>query len=220
MKLLFKIAFIILSFFIVLIFVMKLGFNVTLDEVSLYIESIKSEHPLLISLTLCLFFIVDLFFSIPTIALISLAGNLLGFFWGSLTCIVGIFLLGSLGYFLGNRLGPRFISQISKDRKEIDEMKRIFQNNGRFCLLISRSVPMLPELSSCLAGMGEMKYSTFLKWYMAGAIPFILLISYSGSISRADNLSPLIFTLFFVYFSYGIFAFAYRRKNKKLSQSL
>ncbi len=215
MKLIFKLVLSLLSLLAIVFLVGKIGFDYSLADAELFLISIKETHPLILGLTIILLMIVDLFLAIPTVAVIILAGNFLGFYMGSFLSILGAYFLGTLGYFLGQIMGPKLISIITKDKKEVESMKILFNKNGHLSLLMGRACPMLPEISSCLAGMGDMKYREFLKWYMAGAIPYILLVSFCGSISRLDNLTPLILMIFLIYASYALFGLYFKSKNKK-----
>jgi uncharacterized membrane protein YdjX (TVP38/TMEM64 family) len=186
-----------------------------MDEVSNYLATIKKSHPLEIFCIIVFLLSIDLLLSVPTIPVVIIAGNLLGTLNGTMASLIGFFILGSSAYFLGMKLGPKFIKFITKDEKEISKMKSYFQKNGKYCLLLSRACPMLPEISSCLAGMGDMSYKEYIKWYMAGSIPYALILTYSGSKVDVRNISSLLVILFSTYIIYSLIMYFFIIRNKK-----
>jgi len=61
-------------------------------------------------------------------------------------------------------------------------------------ILLSRAMPILPEVTACLAGMTKMKFSKFILAWLISTIPYVLIISYAGSASSIENPKPAIYT--------------------------
>jgi uncharacterized membrane protein YdjX (TVP38/TMEM64 family) len=71
-------------------------------------------------------------------------------------------------------------------------MKELFNKHGVLVLVLSRAVPMLPEVSSCLAGVCNMSLKRFIIAWLIATLPYITVITYAGSISNFDNPIPAI----------------------------
>jgi len=61
-------------------------------------------------------------------------------------------------------------------------------------ILLSRAMPILPEITACLSGLTKMSPTKFIVAWMLGSYPYILIATYAGSISTLDNPMPAIYT--------------------------
>jgi uncharacterized membrane protein YdjX (TVP38/TMEM64 family) len=55
-------------------------------------------------------------------------------------------------------------------------------------------MPILPEVSACLAGMMNLPFKKFLITWFISTIPYAFIATYAGSVSSIDNPKPAIFT--------------------------
>ncbi len=83
-------------------------------------------------------------------------------------------------------------------------------------ILLSRAMPILPEVTACLAGMTKMKFSRFLLAWCLSTIPYVLIVSYAGSVSSLENPKPAIYTAIGISATLwaGWYLFNKKRKNK------
>ncbi len=59
-------------------------------------------------------------------------------------------------------------------------------------IILSRAI--LPEVTACLSGMTHMSFGKFLIAWLISSMPYVIIISYAGSISSIDDPMPAIFT--------------------------
>ena len=66
-------------------------------------------------------------------------------------------------------------------------------------IILARAAPMVPEVTSCMAGVTGMPLLRFLKFFMIGNLPYVLIASYAGSISSLNSPMPAIYTTLGLY---------------------
>ncbi|MCH6258925.1 VTT domain-containing protein [Puniceicoccaceae bacterium K14] len=103
-------------------------------------------------------------------------------------------LAGIGGYSLSQRFGMGMLRWICRDEKKLEESVSLFAKRGPILLLLCRASPILPEVSSCLAGATKMKFIRFLLFFGLATIPYAFAAARAGSISSLDDPSPAIFT--------------------------
>ena len=165
-----------------------------MDDIRGWLEFALQLSPWLVGLIIISLMMIDLFIAIPTLSLTILSGFFLGLELGVFYSTLGMLSAGTLGYVISRFHGEKLLNFVTKDEKQIQEMKTIFSNFGPFSLMLCRAAPMLPEVTSCLAGVTKMPYLKYLSFYLIGTLPYSIIAAYSGSISTIDNPSPAIFT--------------------------
>jgi len=88
---------------------------------------------------------------------------------GSIAAILG----DSFGYYLGNRYGERVFSRQDSGlfhRDHIERAKTYFARYGPITLVLARFIPFIRTFVPVLAGVGKMRYSTFLTYNVFGGI--------------------------------------------------
>ncbi|MBL1260034.1 MAG: VTT domain-containing protein [Thiotrichaceae bacterium] len=164
----------------------------TLEDIQLALEQAQQIHPGYLALVVIGLLFVDLFIAIPTMTVTIMAGFFLGWPMAAAATISGFLLAGTIGYAISRRYGWRLLNRIYQDREKLDEMHRTFSTYGPVMLIICRAMPILPEVSCCMAGATRMSLPKFLTMYALGTIPYALIITYAGSISSLDNPKPAI----------------------------
>ena len=166
-----------------------------MDEIEAGIQSLRSQSRLTTGLVVSLLLVVDLFFTIPSTATIVLSGHLLGFWLGGLFAAVGVVSCGLLGYLLGRRYGEALLHTIVRNPTEQERATAAFKRFGPALLLVARAVPMLPEITSCLAGVSKMPVRKFLAFYCSGTLPYVAIATAAGVYGSIDNPLPAVVTL-------------------------
>ena len=88
---------------------------------------------------------------------------------------LGLMLAGSLGYFISRYHGAKLLDWVCKNESEQIGMIHLFQTLGPLSLLLCRAAPMLPEITSCLAGTTRMPFWKYVLYYALGSLPILLL---------------------------------------------
>lgn len=166
----------------------------SLEDIKAWLIQAQEWSPTWVGSLIIILLLIDLFIAVPTLSLTILSGFFLGFEWGFFYSSVGLLLAGSLGYVLSRYHGTKVLSWVCKDDAEQKSMIHLFQTLGPLSLLLCRAAPMLPEITSCLAGTTRMPYWRYLMFYSLGSLPYSAVAVFSGSISSVDNPSPALYT--------------------------
>jgi len=180
----------IIGFFLLIFLVMNLTGIMSVADVKYYVQKVSAQSPLVIGLVIYLLLASDVFFSVPTIFLVTSAGYLLGFKWGLIVSVAGMFTSGLIARLLCTVFGKRILGFVLGDDEKISEVHRLFRRFGPGILLIARALPMLPEATCCMAGINRMPWRQFLLYYLAGTLPYAAVLVYLGSISSRENPYP------------------------------
>jgi len=166
----------------------------TEDNVRAFLAQAHAIHPgWLVALVIGLLWI-DLLIAIPTMATILLAGYFLGPVLGAAASVAGLLVMGLTGYGLGRHLGRPALARLFKDDTRIVGIEESFARNDLLVLFVCQALPILPELTCCLAGISRLRFTRFLFGYAVGVVPFACIVAYAGSISTVDEPGPAIYT--------------------------
>jgi len=163
---------------------------ISIEKIELWFNQIKAISPIYLAALIILLMLIDLFISIPTLATIILAGYFMGFQYGASAVIAGLLLMGSIGYFLGSVSGEKILHLILNNTEQRQEVKEIFNEHGFLLIVISRAIPIFPEITTCLAGISGMPYLKFLTAWSISIIPYACFAAYACSISTIENPEP------------------------------
>ena len=103
------------------------------------------------------------------------------------TLVVGCFIAAVLGdnfgYAFGRRFGPR-VFQREKSRffnpRNLEHARRFYGRHGGKALVLARFMPFIRTFAPILAGVGEMRYPTFLAYNILGAFLWAVLLPLAG----------------------------------------
>ena len=129
--------------------------------------------------------VADLFLPIPATGIMAALGSVYGLLAGALISIVGSAGAGITGYVLARLVGIR-VTRFMVSEQEIKRFNALFNAWGGFGIIISRIMPILPEVMTILAGFAKMTFGRFLAALLMGTIPTCFLFSYLGHVSRND----------------------------------
>lgn len=125
----------------------------------------------------------------------------------------------STGYWMGKKFGRRVFSKKGSllfDPKHIDTAQEFYERNGVKTIILARFLPYVRTFAPIVAGIGDMKYSQFLTFNIAGGttwVTLMLLIGYflGRVIPNVDKyLLPIIVII--VIISFMPTAFEHRKK--------
>jgi len=212
-----KIFLIIATIFISIFFIMKFTGILSIEQIKELLQQAKNVSPFYVGALVIALLFIDLFIAIPTLTTIILAGYFLGFMLGALFSIIGILLAGTIGYILSRRYGDKILLFLIKDDTQRIDAIETFHKHGFVTILLSRAIPLLPEASACLSGITKMGFKKFLLAWLLSAIPYVLIISYAGSISTIDDPKPAIITAIGISVFFWISWFFYHKKHKSVA---
>lgn len=130
------------------------------------------------------FLISDLFLPVPTTVIIGAMGAVIGVaraaWWGWL----GLTLAGMSGYGLA-RWGGKTWADTLVPPSEQQRYRDLFNHWGGLAVVLSRMLPILPEVLSVLAGLYGMSAKRFALAVSLGSIPPALVYAWIGSKAQA-----------------------------------
>ena len=96
--------------------------------------------------------------------------------------IVAALLGDNTNYFIGSRIGVRVFDLNWKllKREYLERTETFYEKHGGYTLIMARFVPIVRTFAPFAAGLGTMKYRTFLIYCIAGAVLWVSSISTLG----------------------------------------
>ncbi|MBT1063212.1 VTT domain-containing protein [Bowmanella sp. Y26] len=166
----------------------------TIEQIRLWLEAAQHANPLYVSSMVVALLFADLFIAVPTLTIIILSGYFLGPLAGALSAIIGLSLAGMGGYGISYRYGDKLIRKLQKDASKHQQAVHTFARHGPILILLARALPILPEVTSCLAGISRMRFAKFMLLWLCSSVPYAMIGAYAGAISSIENPKPAIFT--------------------------
>lgn len=174
--------------------IIKLTGVLSVEDIKAFLTQAHETAPIYVALAVIILLVADLFIAVPTLTVTILSGYFLGFPLGFLAGATGLLTAGTLGYAISYAYGPKLLHRINKNAEKQAEMESVFSRYGGLVLVICRAMPILPEVSCCLAGATRMRFSEFLAAFLLGTIPYALIAAWAGSKSSLEDPKPAILT--------------------------
>lgn len=179
-------------FFASTFLIIKMTGILSVEDIKLFLTEAHEVAPVYVALAVILLLVADLFIAVPTLTVTILSGFFLGFPLGFFAAATGLLTAGTLGYTLSYAYGPKLLNRLQKDERKLDEMGAVFSRYGGLVLVICRAMPILPEVSCCLAGATRMKFPKFIAAFLLGTVPYALIATWAGSKSSLEDPKPAI----------------------------
>jgi uncharacterized membrane protein YdjX (TVP38/TMEM64 family) len=194
-----KVSLRLVAIFITLLLVTRLAGWFDLNDIRAWFEQTSALKPeVLVTLVIALL-VADLLFSIPTVWVALFAGYFLGFQLGFTAVFAGLCVAAILAYELSRYWGLQLFLKLGLSDSELTQLREDFFKYGSLMLLLSRSAPMLPEITYCLAGAAKIPRLKFIAFFCLGHFPYALLTTYAGSRSNLTAPYPALAALLFLY---------------------
>lgn len=133
---------------------------------------------------------LDLLLPVPSSVVMTAAGVILGPVLGGLVAFVGAISAACIGFWLcrlgGHRWAERLVGEADLERTRL-----WFERWGVVAIIISRPIPMLTEVLSCLAGLADLRFRTFFWASLVGTLPICFVYSVVGCYGSITNPLPL-----------------------------
>lgn len=135
----------------------------------------------------------DLLLPLPATIAMSALGYLYGTFVGGLISALGSFVSGAAGYWLCRLAGENAALRIL-GRKDFDRAKRMSHNVGGWLVVLSRWLPVFPEVIACIAGLTRMPAGYFHLALACGSVPLGFTYAWIGHTGQTQPLLALLFS--------------------------
>ena len=132
-----------------------------------------------------LLLIADLFLPLPATVIMSALGYVYGPLWGGLLSVLGSFLSGLVAYGLCRQIGDNMALRIL-GKKDYEKGKQLAERIGVWVVILSRWLPVFPEVIACMAGLVRMPFPKFVVALACGSIPLGFAFAYVGHVGNAN----------------------------------
>jgi len=221
MKHLIKIFLTLTACFAVTFLLIKFTGILGMEQIEAWLKQARELSPIYVGLIVTALLFADLFIAVPTLTVTILAGYFLGHGFGAAAALSGVTLAGVCGYSLSRHYGGAILGFLIKQEDKRNEAIMTFHRYGFTMILLSRAMPILPEVTACLSGMTRMNFGKFLLAWWVSSVPYVLIATYAGSISSIDNPMPAIYTAIGITMLLcGLWFVCHRAKNAEEPKSM
>lgn len=127
----------------------------------------------------------------------------------AILCFVAAVAGDSVGYWFGAKVGPRIFTKEDSlffNKKNILRAQHFYEKHGGKTIILARFLPIVRTFAPIVAGIGRMRYSTFLVYNLIGGFFWAVGVSVAGyllgSAIPPDDvdkyLLPIIFLIIFI----------------------
>jgi len=164
-------------------------------------------------------------FFLPGDSLLFTAGFLASQGYLNLWLLIGVTFLGavlgdSFGYAFGKRVGPAVFTKESSrffHKDNLEKAERFYDKHGKKTIVIARFIPVVRTFAPILAGVGKMRYKTFLTYNIIGGAIWTIGLNtlgfYIGNIVPGIDryILPIVGLIILISVAPGIFHFLKKR---------
>lgn len=121
----------------------------------------------------------SLLFVVGTLA----GGNLLNIWVAYITLLAAAILGDTVNYWIGNLIGPRVFSSGSSrffKKEYLEKTRDFYEKHGGKTIILARFIPIIRTFAPFVAGVGKMRYQTFLLYNIIGAFVWVTSITFAG----------------------------------------
>jgi uncharacterized membrane protein YdjX (TVP38/TMEM64 family) len=136
----------------------------------------------------------DSFLPVPAPPVMAAMGTLYGTLLGSVISATGSVLAGLVGWGVGQLVGRRGLRLLTNEA-ELTQLQQFFDSWGAAGIVVSRALPVAPEVLTVLAGMARMHLGRFVLALVLGAIPIGILMAWAGDWARQSTGLLLVLTV-------------------------
>jgi len=147
-----------------------------------------------------------------------------------LLLILAAFLGDTANYFIGKYFGEKALrvklfGRNFVKQEHIDKTHDFFERYGATTIIIARFVPFVRTLAPFVAGVGHMKYRTFLSYNIIGALLWVIGITFAGYwLGKIDivrnNFEKVVLLIIFISVVPIIISFFKNQRQKKKEKAL
>lgn len=156
----------------------------------------------------------DVVLPVPGTVVMSALGFVYGAVIGGVLAAAGSVLAGLTAYGMCRLLGERGAKWLLGE-KDFERGKRWFANGGGWLVCLSRSLPILPEVVACTAGLVRMPFKRFVVSLVCGSLPLGLVFASIGAAGRDEPALAMALSLALPAILWGVARLLMRRLEKR-----
>lgn len=114
----------------------------------------------------------------------TLAGS--GFLnvWGAYGSMLGAAILGdTVNYWIGHHIGPKIFSREDSrvfKKEYLEKTREFYERYGGKTIILARFLPIARTFAPFVAGIGAMRYRTFILYNVVGAFAWVTSLTFTG----------------------------------------
>ncbi len=132
----------------------------------------------------------DMFLPVPSSAVITYSGGVLGVLAGTAVSWVGLS-IGALGGFGLARAFGETIARRFSESEDIERMNRFTQRHGATAIVLTRALPILAEACVLMLGAGRLSWRQFLLPMLVSNLLLSLTYAACGAFFQGSNSFPI-----------------------------
>jgi membrane-associated protein len=144
----------------------------------------------------------SLLFAVGTLAGTGFLNIIISYFTLLAAAIIG----DSVNYWVGNKLGPKVFSKDSSrffNKTYLEKTREFYERYGGKTIIIARFVPIIRTFAPFVAGIGQMRYGSFLFYNVLGGFIWVTSLTLAGYFFGGlplikNNFEYAIFAIIFV----------------------
>ena len=136
----------------------------------------------------------DLLLPIHSTVVFTALGILYGPWWGGLTGAIGFALGGAIAYAICRSFGERAALRLLGEH-DYRRGQTLFERSGGWIVVLSRWLPVLPEVISCIAGLTRMPVGKFSLALTCGSAPIAFAFAALGHAGKDQPLLAIGFSV-------------------------
>ena len=183
------------------------------ERIGKWVAGFKLFGPVVIILIMVLQMFL---FIVPNVFVMMVAIISYGPFWGAVISFLGVFASSSIGYLIGNRLGPVTVHKLMSEKVQ-KKTSEFIRRYGVTAIAITRISSFSNDSLSIVAGLLKMRYSKYILATLGGITPLIVLLAIYGK--NGKILSSLIWIAVISFIILIIYIIIDKKKKKKKATS-
>lgn len=99
------------------------------------------------------------------------------------TLLTAAILGDSVNYWVGHKLGPKVFSKENSrvfNKAYMEKTREFYERHGGKTIILARFVPIIRTFAPFVAGIGKMKYRTFVAYNIVGAFIWVTSLTFAG----------------------------------------
>lgn len=192
--------------------VIKFATGLSFDDVENWLRAAQQVSSFYVAGLVVALLLADIMISVPTLTITMLAGFLLGQVAGASAALLGLYGAGLIGYLVSRAMGDKLLRLLMKDEAKRQHATETFSRHGFGMIILARAVPILPEVTACLAGATGMPLRRFVLAWSLNSVPYVFVATLAGSLSSLDNPKPALFTAMGISLTLWTCWFFFRRR--------
>jgi len=133
--------------------------------------------------------------------------NIFSVYYLLIFCIIAAIVGDSVGYWSGKKYGRKLFERDAGfffKKQRVYDAEKFYEKHGKYTLIIARFVPVIRTFAPIVAGIGQMRYTSFVSYNILGGVMWVTSITllgfvFGGIIENPDTyIIPIAILIIFI----------------------